>query len=248
MIVEIARHALRREFKAIDPESARVLLIEASPSILATFPARLREKARRSLRRLGVEVLENTPVTRIEPDAVWMGEDRVPTHTIVWAAGVAASPLGRTLGVPLDRAGRVLVEPDLSVPGHPDVFVAGDLVGLTLPDGKALPGVAQAAKQTGTHAARNIERRRRGVATTAFRYRDPGNLATIGRASAVADLQWLKLSGFPAWLFWLFVHILFLIGFRNRISVMLQWASSYLTYQRSVRLITGADRASHPGS
>jgi NADH dehydrogenase len=246
MIIEIARHSLRREFKTIDPESARVVLIEAGPTILPSFPERLRDKARRALRRLGVEVSENARVTRIEAGALWIGEERLAAHTILWAAGVAASPLGRALGgVPLDRAGRVRVEPDLSVPGWPEVFVIGDLACVEQPGGAELPGVAQAAKQAGKHAARNIERRCRGLATLPFRYRDPGNLATIGRAAAVADLGWLRLSGFPAWAFWLFVHILFLIGFRNRLSVMLQWAASYLTYQRSVRLITG-DTAGAP--
>jgi NADH:ubiquinone reductase (H+-translocating) len=242
MIVEIARHALKREFKAIDPESARVVLIEAGPSILASFPDTLRDAARRSLRRLGVEVWEHAAVTAIEESAVRVGGDLVAAHTILWAAGVAASPLARSLGVPLDRAGRVLVEADLSIPGQPDVFVVGDLVHLVQPDGQPLPGVAQAAKQTGAHAARNLLRRLAGEPTLPFHYRDPGNLATIGRATAVADFGWLRLSGFPAWLFWLFVHILFLIGFRNRLSVMIQWAASYLTYQRSVRLITGTNR------
>ncbi len=242
MIVEIARHALRREFHAIDPESARVVLIEAGPSILTTFPDSLREAARRSLRRLGVEVWENAMVTGIEEGAVRIGSDLVPAHTILWAAGVSASPLGRSLGAPMDRAGRVIVTPDLSVPGHPEIFVVGDLAGLTQPDGTSLPGVAQAAKQTGAHAARNVRRRLEGSTSMPFRYRDPGNMATIGRAAAVADFGWLRLSGFVAWLFWLFVHILFLVGFRSRLSVMLQWAASYLTYQRSARLITRTDR------
>jgi NADH dehydrogenase len=244
MIVEIARHALKREFKAIDPESARVVLIEAGPSILASFPDSLRDAARRSLRRLGVEVWEHAAVTAVEEGAVRVSGDLVPAHTILWAAGVAASPLARSLGVPLDRTGRVLVEADLSIPGQPDVFAVGDLVHLIQPDEKLLPGVAQAAKQTGAHAARNLLRRFAGEPTLPFRYRDPGNMATIGRATAVADFGWLRLSGFLAWLFWLFVHILFLIGFRNRLSVMIQWAASYLTYQRSVRLITGTNRDS----
>jgi NADH dehydrogenase len=242
MIVEIARHALRREFQVIDPESARVVLIEAGPSILPTFPPALRDAARRSLRRLGVEVWESAAVTRIEDEAVWVGEERLAAHTILWAAGVAASPLGRALHTAVDRVGRVQVQPDLSIPGHAEIYVAGDLVALVQPDGKPVPGVAQAAKQAGRHAARNVKRLLQGLPTLPFRYRDPGNLATIGRASAVADLGWLKLSGLAGWLFWLFVHILFLIGFRNRLSVMLQWSASYLTYQRSVRLITGAGR------
>ncbi|MCA1585171.1 MAG: NAD(P)/FAD-dependent oxidoreductase [Acidobacteria bacterium] len=238
-LIEIARHTLRREYDTIDPESARVVLIEAGSSILGTFPKPLRDSARRALRRLGVEVWENATVTEIEADAVHVGGDRVPAHTILWAAGVAASPLARTLGVPLDRAGRVIVEPDLTVPGFPNVFVAGDLARFTHQTGNPLPGVAQVAKQGGAHAAKSIRRRLKGQDALPFHYRDMGNMATVGRAAAVADLGWLQLTGFVAWLFWLFVHIFFLIGFRNRVSVLLQWASSYLTYQRSVRLITG---------
>lgn len=239
-LIEIARHTLRREYVSIDPESARVVLAEAGPSILASFPEELREFARRSLRRLGVEVWENAAVTAIETETVRVGGDLVPAHTILWAAGVAASPLARGLGVPLDRAGRVIVEKDLSAPGYPQAFVVGDLAHCVDEAGKPLPGVAQVAKQGGAHAAANIRRLIAGETTTPFHYRDLGNMATIGRAAAVADLGWLRLSGFPAWLFWLFVHIMFLIGFRNRLSVMLQWAASYLTYQRSARLITGA--------
>lgn len=242
-LIEIARHTLRSEFRTIDPESARVLLIEAGPSVLPTFPDHLREAARRALRKLGVEVWENATVTGIEDGVVHVGKDRVPAHTILWAAGVAASPLVRSLDVPLDRAGRVLVQPDLSVPGHPNVFVLGDLANFSHRTGKPLPGVAQVAKQGGVHAARNIVRLVNGKPTTEFHYRDKGNMATIGRAAAVADFGSLQLQGFAAWLVWLFVHITFLIGFRNRLSVLLQWASSYLTYQRSVRLITGLDDA-----
>lgn len=238
-LVEIARHTLRNEFQTIDPESARVLLIEAGPSILPTFPARLRESARRALRRLGVEVWEGAEVTEIEAGIVHVGADRVPAHTILWAAGVAASPLAQSLGVPLDRAGRVMVEPDWSIPGHANVFVLGDLATFPHQTGQPLPGVAQVAKQGGVYAAKAIVARLRGQTPPPFRYRDLGNMATIGRAAAVADLGWIELSGFPAWVIWLFIHILFLIGFRNRLSVLLQWAASYLTYQRSVRLITG---------
>jgi NADH dehydrogenase len=239
-LVEIARHTLRREYHAIDPRSARIVLVEAGPSILPTFPESLRNSARRALQRLGVEVRENAAVTHIEADAVHIGDDRMAAHTVLWAAGVAASPLARTLGVPLDRAGRVIVEADLSVPGHPNAFVIGDLASFTHQTGMPLPGVAQVAKQGGAHAAASIVRRLERQTPQPFRYRDLGNMATIGRAAAVADLGWVRLTGIVAWLFWLFVHILFLIGFRNRISVLLQWASSYLTYQRSVRLITGA--------
>ncbi len=237
-LAEIARQALRSEFDAIDPASARIVLIEAGPSILPAFPASLRASAKRALVRLGVEVREGTAVTQVEDGAVTMGSERLAAHTILWAAGVAAAPVGRDLGPSLDRAGRVNVEPDLSAPGHPGVFVAGDLASFSHQTGKPLPGVAQVAKQQGTHAARNIARLIRGEATRPFRYFDPGNMATIGRANAIADFGFLRASGFMGWMLWLFVHIMFLIGFRNRLSVLLQWATAYLTYQRSVRLIT----------
>jgi NADH dehydrogenase len=239
-LAEIARHTLRREYRTIDPESARIVLIEAGETILPSFPASLRESARRALRKLGVEVWERAMVTGVEAEAVDVGPDRLPARTIIWAAGVAGSRLGQSLNVPLDRAGRVIVGPDLSVPGWPEIFVAGDLALFTHQTGKPLPGVAQVAKQQGTHAARNIMRLVAGQPTAQFRYRDPGNMATIGRAAAIADFGWARISGFLGWLLWLFVHIMFLVGFRNRLSVLLQWAASYLTYQRSVRLITGA--------
>ena len=238
-LAEIARHTLREEFDTIDPESARIILIEAGPSILPSFPDSLRASARRALRKLGVEVWEQAKVTAIENESVTVGDDRVTAHNVIWAAGVAASPLGASLGVALDRVGRVMVDEDLSVPGHPAIFVAGDLAGFTHQGGQQLPGVAQVAKQQGAHAARNVLRRIGQQPTLAFHYRDPGNMATIGRAHAIADFGWARFSGFVGWLLWLFVHILFLIGFRNRLSVLLQWGASYLTYQRSVRLITG---------
>ena len=240
-LAEIARHALKSEFDNVDPAKSRILLIEAGPSILPTFPPSLQRSARRALERLGVDVVEGRPVTAIVEGAVQMGDERVAAGTVLWAAGVQASSLGRCFGTDVDRAGRVVVNADLSVPGHPEIFIAGDLALFTHQTGKPLPGVAQAAKQLGTHAARNALRRLRGEPTKAFRYRDPGNLATIGRNAAIADFGFFRLSGYPAWLFWLFLHIFFLIGFRNRISVMLQWAVSYLTYQRSVRLITGRE-------
>jgi NADH dehydrogenase len=238
-LAEIARQALRSEFDNVDPTSSRILLIEAGPSILTTFPETLRNSARASLARLGVQVMEGRAVSAIEQGAVQVGEERIYAETVLWAAGVKASSLGRCFGTELDRAGRVVVNPDLSVPGYPDVFIAGDLASFTHQTGKPLPGVAQAAKQLGKHAARNAVRRLRGEPTVTFHYTDPGNLATIGRNSAIADFGFLRLSGYIGWLFWLFLHIFFLIGFRNRLSVMLQWALSYLTYQRSVRLITG---------
>ena len=238
-LAEIARHTLRQEFDTIDPESARIILIEAGPTILPAFPESLRASARRALRNLGVDVWEQAKVTDVREETVTVGGEVVRAHTILWAAGVAGAPLGRTVGVPLDHAGRVLVNEDLSVPGHPDIFVAGDFAGFTHQGGTQLPGVAQVAKQQGRHAARNILRRVRGDATAPFHYRDPGNMATVGRAHAIADFGWARVAGLLGWLLWLFVHIMFLVGFRNRISVLLQWGASYLTYQRSVRLITG---------
>jgi NADH dehydrogenase len=238
-MAEIARHTLREEFDTIDPESARIVLIEAGPSILPSFPESLRASARRALRKLGVEVWEQAKVTAIESESVTVGDARMAAHNVIWAAGVAGSPLGASLGVALDRVGRVIVDEDLSVPGHPAIFVAGDLAGFTHQGGQQLPGVAQVAKQQGAQAARNVLRRIGQQPTLAFHYRDPGNMATIGRAHAIADFGWARFSGFLGWLLWLFIHILFLIGFRNRLSVMLQWGASYLTYQRSVRLITG---------
>ena len=202
------------------------MLIEAGATILPAFPESLRDSARRALRALGVGVWENARVTAVEKDAVTVGADRVVAHTILWAAGVAGSPLARSLGLPLDRMGRVQVAPDLSIPGHPTVFVVGDLAAFVHQTGQPLPGVAQVAKQEGKHAARNILRLIEGQATTPFRYRDPGNMATIGRAVAIADFGWLRVSGFLGWLMWLFVHIMFLVGFMNRLSVMLQCAAS----------------------
>ena len=194
--------------------------------------------ARRKLERLGVNVWTNSVVTGVSDGKVHLGEETIEAGTILWAAGVSASPLGRSLGAPVDRAGRVLVGEDLSVPGHPDIFVIGDLAALKGHDGKWLPGVAQVAIQQARHAALNLRRRVSGQPTTPFVYRNLGNLATIGRNSAIADLPGWKSKGFVAWLFWLFVHIMNLVGFRNRLSVLVQWAFSYLTYQRSVRLIT----------
>jgi NADH dehydrogenase len=246
-IAEISRQSLARDFRHFDPSSARVLLIEAGPSVLATFPESLRESARRDLERLGVEVRTGTPVTRVTPREVHIGNDVVAAETIIWAAGVAASPLGATLGAPLDRAGRVKVEPDLTVPGSRNVFVIGDLATLPGADGKPLPGVAQVAIQMGKHAARNIMRGIEKQPYRPFAYKDLGNMATIGRASAVADFGWWRIDGYLGWLAWLFVHVLNLIGFRNRLVVMVQWAWSYFSYQRAIRLITGptpeSDRA-----
>jgi NADH dehydrogenase len=235
---EIARQALRLEFDNVDPAIARIILIEAGPSILPSFPEDLRESARRALLRLGIAVRVGKAVTKVEPEAVWIGDERIEAHTILWAAGVAAAPLSRDLGPNLDRAGRVIVDPDLSVPGLPGVFVAGDLASFSHQTGKPLPGVAQVAKQQGKRAAANVANLIGSRPTSPFHYYDPGNMATIGRNAAIADFGFLRVSGYLGWLLWLFVHIMFLIGFRNRLSVLLQWAAAYLTYQRSVRLIT----------
>lgn len=241
-LAEIARHTLRNEFRRIDPAEAKVRLIEAGPRVLASFPESLSAKARRQLERLGVEVVTGAPVSAIDADGYSLGDKRVAAHTVLWAAGVAASPLGTQLNAPRDRAGRVQVEADLSVPGYPDVFVAGDLASVQQ-DGKPVPGVAPAAKQMGAHVARVIRARLRGQPAPPFRYRDFGNLATIGRMAAVVHLGRLKLSGLLAWWFWLCVHILFLIGFRNRLIVLINWAWAYWSYQRHARIILGNEPA-----
>lgn len=240
-LAEIARHTLKNEFRHIDPSQARVRLVEAGPRVLASFPEALSEKARLQLEKLGVEVATGTPVSHIDGDGYRLGETFVPAKTVVWAAGVAASPLARALGVPLDRAGRVHVQPDLSVPGHPDIFVAGDLASFTS-DGRPVPGVAPAAKQMGGHVAKVLRARLSGSPSpTAFRYRDYGNLATIGRMAAVVDFGRLKFSGLLAWWFWLTAHVFFLIGFRNRLVVLLNWFWAYWSYQRGARIILGRD-------
>ena len=237
-LAEIARHALAHEFRAIDPADARILLVEAGPALLPAFPPPLRAAAQRTLEGLGVEVRVGQPVTEVGAWGADLAGERVEAATVIWAAGVSASPLGGATRTPLDRAGRVLVEPDLSLPGHPEIFVVGDMAAFTHQTGRPLPGIAQVAIQGGRHAARQIARSLRGLPREPFRYRDLGNMATIGRGSAIADLGRIRLSGFPGWLAWLFLHLLYLIGFRNRLVVMVQWAWSYLTYQRNVRLIT----------
>jgi NADH:quinone reductase (non-electrogenic) len=238
-IAEIAHQTLSDEFQAIRTSESRIILAEAGPTILSNFPEPLRDAARKSLLKLGVEVREKTAVTRVEHETVWLGEERIEASTIIWAAGVAASPLGKTLGAPTDRAGRVLVQKDLTIPGHSEVFVVGDLASLTDEAGHPYPGVAQVAMQQAQQAARNVIRAVEKQPYAEFHYKNLGNMATIGRNAAIADLGWLRVSGFPAWLLWLFIHIVWLIGFRNRILVLVQWAGAYLTYQRSVRLITG---------
>jgi NADH dehydrogenase len=238
MLPLIARRALPQEFRAMDPSQARVILLEGGPRVLPSFSETLSAHARRDLEELGVEVRTNSVVTRLERGAVWVGDERIEAETIFWAAGNESSPLGRFLGAELDRAGRVRVELDLSVPGHPEAFVVGDLADMST-DGKRVPGVAPAAMQSGRHAARNIMRRIEGRITLPFRYRNKGDLATIGRNRAIAQLPALEMWGRPAWWFWLFLHIMYLAGFRNRLSVLLEWAYSYFTYQRGARLITG---------
>jgi len=238
-LAEIAHRALAKEFLSIDPKRTRIILLEGGPRILPTYPDDLSRSAEEQLRGLGVEVHTSAMVTGVEPALVRMGQTSMPAAVILWAAGVAASPLGKKLGATTDRAGRVQVNSDLSISGHPEVFVIGDLASLKDKNGKLLPGVAPVAMQEGTAAAKNIERDLRGEPRKDFHYLDKGNLATIGRAAAVAEFGKIHISGFIAWLAWLFVHIFFLIGFRNRIIVLIQWAWSYFTYERGARLITG---------
>ena len=239
-IAEISRHTLMGEFRRIDPRQAKVLLLEGSDRILSSYRPELSSKARVQLEKLGVEVLTNSPVTAVDQDGVSIGERRIESATVLWAAGVEASPLGADLGVPIDKMGRVLVAEDLSIPEHPEVFVIGDLARVEQ-DGQPVAGVAPAAIQMGHHAARAIAARLDGRGPGPFRYTDRGTMATLGRSAAIAQIRRLSLSGYPAWLAWLFVHLLFLIGFRNRLVVMFEWAKSYLTYGRSARLIVGDD-------
>jgi NADH dehydrogenase len=237
-LAEIARGALADDFRNIDPKTTRIVLLEAGPSVLPSYPPDLRESAKRQLERLGVEVRLNSTVTEVREGEVRVGNETVPSSLTLWAAGVAASPLGQALGAPTDRNGRVLIEADLSIPGHREVFVIGDLASLMQSEG-SLPGVAPVAMQQGRWVARQIAADLTGNARKPFRYLDKGSLATIGRAAAVAQFGKVHISGFFAWLAWLFIHIFFLIGFRNRLIVMIQWAWSYVTYDRSARLITG---------
>lgn len=242
-LAEVARKTLARDFRRIDPTHARIMLLDAGDRVLPAFPPDLSESAERQLRALGVEVRKHALVTSIDPGGVWLGAERIDANTIIWAAGVVASPIAASLDTPLDRAGRVQVQADLTIPGDPRVFVVGDLARVEH-DGHLVPGVAPAATQEGRWAARNILRHLQGRPTLPFRYRDKGMLATIGRAAAVAHIGRLKLSGFLAWVLWLFVHIYFLIGFRNRLLVLIQWAWSYVTYDRGARLITGQTESS----
>jgi NADH dehydrogenase len=237
---EIAR-AMRSDFRRTDTQQTRVILLEGGPRVLPSFPESLSKRAHQDLLDLGVEVRVNALVTRVESEAVWIGDERIATRTVFWAAGNEASRIGQSLGARHDRAGRVEVEPDLSVPGHPEIFVIGDLA-IVRQDGKQVPAVAPAAMQMGTAAARNIRHDLRGEPRVSFRYRNKGDLATIGRHKAIADFGKFHVTGRLAWWLWLFVHIMYLVGFRNRLSVLLQWAYAYVTYQRGVRLITQESR------
>jgi NADH dehydrogenase len=249
-LAEICRHALAHDFRSIDPARTRIHLIEGGPHVLPAYPEDLSRSALKQLQKLGVEVITSALVTQIEPGVISMGEKRMNAAVILWAAGVAASPLGKKLGIAVDRAGRVLVEPDLSIPGHPEVFVIGDLAALKDESGKLLPGVAPVAIQEGRYVAKVIRESVESAGTSSgvskaalhktFHYFDKGSLATIGRSAAIAQFGKIHISGFLAWLSWLFIHIMFLIGFRNRLLVMIQWAWSYFTYERGARLITGS--------
>lgn len=250
-LVELARHTLVGEFRRIDPRHARVVLVEAGDRVLSSFEPPLNAKALAKLEKMGVEVRLKSPVLGVDAGGVDLPDERIEAATVLWACGVAGSPAARSLGAPLDKQGRVFVEPDLSVPGLPNVFVIGDLAHIESA-GKIVPGVAPAAMQQGVHCAKNVERSLLGEPTLPFRYVDKGSLATIGRTSATAQFGTLKIEGPIAWFLWAFVHIFFLIGFRNRLIVMIQWAWAYFTYDRAVRLITGRfgaaeNRAGSPG-
>jgi len=236
---EISRQTIARDFRVIDPTKARIILLEGGPRILSTYPESLSGRAQAQLERIGVEVRTRAMVTQVTPDAVWLGGEQIRCRTVLWAAGAAAAPLGNTLGVPLDRVGRVLVESDLSIPGHPEAFVIGDLCAFLHQTGAPLPGLAPVAIQQGRVAAENVLQRLAGQPTRPFHYRDKGSMATIGRAAAVAVIGRVQLSGLTAWVTWLLVHIISLIGFRNRVLVLLQWAWAYVSWQRGARLITG---------
>jgi NADH dehydrogenase len=241
-IAEVAFHTLKRDFRRIDPTKARVVLLEGAPHLLGAYSPKSQVRALTQLEQLGVEVRLSAKVTRIDANGVTVGGEHIASRTVLWGAGVAASPLGRSLGVPLDRAGRVQVTPTLNVPGHPDVFVIGDLAAVKNADGTLVPGVAPAAMQEGRYVAQAIEdlAHDKPIFSHPFEYVDKGSLATIGRRKAVADLPGhIRLWGLVAWLAWLFIHILFLIGFRNRFIVLFEWAWAYLTFQRGARLITG---------
>src|SRR5207253_83628 len=237
-IAEISRHTLARDFRHINPSEARIILIEGEPRLLAAYPPDLSESARKQLADLGVEVRTSTRATNLTEAGVQIGDEFIPCRVKIWAAGNSASFVGKTLGAPTDRAGRVIVNDDLTIPGHPEVQVIGDLANFTHQTGQPLPGISPVAMQQGRHAARNVLAMVKGRKPQRFRYWDKGTMATIGRNKAVADLKFVHLSGLPAWLAWLFVHIVFLVGFRNRLLVLVQWAWAYLTFDKGARLIT----------
>ena len=238
----IATKALYPDFRNIDTRKTRVILVEGGPRILPSFPPELSDVAIKSLNDIGVEVRTNSIVTDIDAYSVRIGEQRIVTRTVFWAAGNEASPLGRTLGVPTDRSGKVVVQEDLSIPGHQEVFVVGDLAHVLRKDGRPVPGVCPAANQEGAMAAKNIIHLLRRQPTRVFNYFNKGDLAVIGRSRAIADFGKVQLTGFVAWVLWLFVHIMYLVGFRNRVIVFIEWAYNYFTYQRGVRVITNAER------
>ncbi len=246
-IAEIARYTMVRDFRRINPKQSRIILMDFAPRILPTFAEELSAAALKQLKRIGVEVRTGTKVEEVKPDGVAIPGEFIASRTIVWAAGNAASPLGAQLGVETDRAGRVIVSPDLTIPGRPEIFVIGDLANFPYQSGGPLPGVSPVAIQQGKHAARNILARIEGRPMTRFHYFDKGSMATIGRRAAVADIRGLRFNGFLAWLAWLFVHLIFLIGFRNRVLVFLQWTWSYFNYYRGARLITGVPPAKTGG-
>jgi NADH dehydrogenase len=248
-ISDIAGRHLTKEFRSIDPTKSRIILLEGGPRVLPAYSEDLSASAERQLKEMGIEVRTNAMVTNIEQGAVCVGSEKIPASVVLWGAGVSASPLGKMLGVPIDKAGRVIVQPDLTLPGHPEVFVTGDLASATRSNGQPVPGVAPAAIQMGKFAARQIKRAVAGKPREKFEYLDKGSLATIGRSRAVGQLGKIHISGYFAWLAWLFIHLLFLVGFRNRLFVLSEWAWSYLTYNHSARLITDPgerDRAEKP--
>ena len=237
-IAEISRHTLARDFRHINPSEARVILLEGDPRLLAAFPPDLSESARKQLTDLGVEVRTGTRATNLTEAGVQIGDEFIPCRVKIWAAGNNASFVGKTLGAPADRVGRVIVNDDLTIPRHPEVQVIGDLASFSHQTGEPLPGISPVAMQQGRHAARNVLAMIKGRKPQRFHYWDKGTMATIGRNKAVADLKFMHLSGLPAWLAWLFVHIIFLVGFRNRLLVLIQWAWAYLTFDKGARLIT----------
>ena len=245
-IAEIARKTLAKDFRHIDPSNARVLLVEGDKRVLSAFPEDLSASALEQLKELGVEVITGTHATNLTEDGLEVAGKFIPCRVKIWAAGNTASFVGKTLGVPVDKAGRVLVQDDLTIPGHPEVQVIGDLANFTSPkDGKPLPGVSPVAIQQGRHAARNILHQIEGAKPQRFYYWDKGSMATIGRNRAVADLNFVHFSGFPAWLAWLFIHVLYLVGFRNRIAVLFEWAWAYVTFNKGARLITRNFQSEH---